>query len=287
MAKKGKIYPFQFASAYGVFQAVYSNARRIGEYIHKKIHREPFQQEHENCNARRREFSSRIRLLFLVVAFPIVIISLMLTMLALMQNGPHPSKSDSVMEKFKHFVKDNNSFVLFVAACSAMINTTAIFGAIFNWPTVLFVYVVITGIVGTIVGIVGLFGIVVTCLFINHANKSDHTIAITSLIVIIFVLIFYVLTIIGLKLMTIVRRSTHDSDSKRYQVFKDSSINRQIKRPSYKSIDTITSLFTSNENDEQELNQVYVDKSMLNSEPIPPYKTSFSSRCKMSTQQIV
>jgi len=292
MAKKGKFNPpFHFVGPIGLFRAIHFALQRLGLFLSKKFqpskpvhdHDDYDEDEHEEVQtSQRRDIPSRVRFIFIVVAFPVVIMSLLLMMFALMVEGDenigHRGPPQTTKEKIKLVVHEYNSFFLFVSASSAAINAIAICAAIFNWSTILFAYVVITGLCGTMVGVVGICGIIITCVLMSHKSASDHSIAITALMVLAFVLIFYVLTIIGLKVMNHVRRrsaQTPDVERRQTRQFRSSPpVSRRTKRSSYKSIDSITSPL--NGGDEQELSQVYVDKSSTPSSIIPSPTTPSS-----------
>lgn len=165
--------------------------------------------------------------------------------------------------------------VVFVSAAVVVLQLLAITGALFNWPTVLFAYVVITGLLGTCVGVVGIFGLVFSVLFGGAKgggggggkSPNDHSRLFTILLVVAFILLFYLLTILGLKLMAYMRRRRgggggggggnrggfenegYGSGSGRglsKRPYRHSPVARRAKRASYKSIDAISSPFTNN-----------------------------------------
>ena len=242
----------------------------------------------------RREFPIRIRLLFILSTSPVVFGSLVLMFISMSEppndqtNGPQ-----SIWHEFNRLIHKYQSTVIFVSTCSFFINGIAIGAALFNWTTILFAYVVITGIVGTIIGVAAILGLIISCIMMSHNSETDHSIAITAIAIIILILIFYLLTILGLKLMSHLRRRSEmtnfnddDDERKRYQYNNGSPVNRRSKTRSYKSIDSISSPLASNydieKDEEQELSHVYVNgfnsrlSSSSSSQQPEPSRTSFN-----------
>ena len=153
--------------------------------------------------------SRRIRLMFIGVAFPFLTLATICLIITLIEHNVDQSApvTLTVYVKFRQFLYQHRPIVIFLSVTFALMQLIAIAAALFNWSVILFAYVVITGIFGTIVGIVGIFGILFSCLFMKHQTQNDHSIAITITVLIVFLVIFYLFTILGIKLMEHLRRN--------------------------------------------------------------------------------
>lgn len=182
--------------------------------------------------------SRRIRFTFIGVAFPFLSLAALCLIIVLIDGH---LVADGLLDRqtmfgqFRLLLLNHRSIVIFLSVTFALLQTLAIAAALFNWSMILFAYVVIVGILGTIVGIVGLFGILFSCLFMNHHSTADHSIAITITVLILFIVIFYLLTILGIKLIERLRK-------KSVALKKKSPVNVHS---TYKSIDTICTPFDS------------------------------------------
>lgn len=152
------------------------------------------------------DLSPRLRLIFIIVAFIFLAIAAFILMLVILTThndelGPADQPTQDVSSQWlwrlKSMLNNHRTIVIFLSATFALFQLMAIGAAIFNWSIVLFSYVIITGIFGTIIGVVGIVGIIFTCILMRHDNHHDHTITITIGIVISFVFIFYLMTILG------------------------------------------------------------------------------------------
>lgn len=161
------------------------------------------------------DLSPRLRLIFIIVAFIFLAIAAFILMLVILTthndelghaDQPTQDVSSQWLWRLKSMLNNHRTIVIFLSATFALFQLMAIGAAIFNWSIVLFSYVIITGIFGTIIGVVGIVGIIFTCILMRHDNHHDHTITITIGIVISFVFIFYLMTILGLRLMEYFRR---------------------------------------------------------------------------------
>lgn len=152
--------------------------------------------------------AARIRMAFIAVAFPLFAIASFFFVLVL----AHPDAivterarhSVNLVERFRSVILDHRSISLFLSATFAGLQLLAIIAAIQSWESILFAYVVITGILGMIVGIVGTSGLILSYLFMPHS--SGLVTLITIILVFTFLTVFYLLTVLGLKVMSHLRR---------------------------------------------------------------------------------
>lgn len=265
MAKKGKprssFNPGTISRTFGRFME--SLGRRFRRH-------HPVSGEH---TGETRPLSSPVRFVFLLVALPVLVLFFLLLVYALVAEGdPERLKyAPDVTSRLKYLLLQYQTGVIFISSCVVAIQCMAVFGALCNWTTMLFAYVVITGLLGTAVGVIGIFGIVLSCILMSHTSASDHSILITALMVIVFILTFYLLTILGLKLMAYIRRHAattgrYDAEaggprrSKRPYRSSPAAVRRGQKRMSYKSIDAITSPFNGGvglDDDEEDEDEAY------------------------------
>ena len=218
-------------------------------------------------SSRRAFSSSPVRFVFVLAAVPVLLLFAGLLLYAHLGDGSpealeHLKQSASVTAHLRYLLLQHQATVEFISAAVVLIQLMAIAGAVANWPTVLFAYVVITGLLGTVVGVVGIFGVVFSVLFYGGGSRGgrpngppDHSTLFTVLLVVAFILLFYLLTVLGLKLMAYMRRrrdrclEDEDYEGRRTKrQYRHSPVARRNgghKRSTYKSIDAISSPFNS------------------------------------------
>lgn len=219
-------------------------------------------------SSRRAFSSSPVRFVFVLAAVPVLLLFAGLLLYAHLGDGSpealeHLKQSSSVTAHLRYLLLQHQATVEFISAAVVLIQLMAIAGAVANWPTVLFAYVVITGLLGTVVGVVGIFGVVFSVLFHGGGSRGgrpngppDHSTLFTVLLVVAFILLFYLLTVLGLKLMAYMRRRRdrcclEDEDyegrrtKRQYRHSPAARRNGGHKRSTYKSIDAISSPFNS------------------------------------------
>lgn len=253
--------------------------RKVGrfcDYLSHRLRAASINSRRSVGESSRRAFSSSpVRFVFVLAAVPVLLLFAGLLLYAHLGDGSpealeHLKQSASVTAHLRYLLLQHQATVEFISAAVVLIQLMAIAGAVANWPTVLFAYVVITGLLGTVVGVVGIFGVVFSVLFHGggSGNKSrggppDHSTLFTVLLVVAFILLFYLLTVLGLKLMAYMRRrrdrclEDEDYEGRRSKrQYRHSPVARRNgghKRSTYKSIDAISSPFNSGGHHEGEV----------------------------------
>ncbi|KAH9397429.1 hypothetical protein TYRP_003745 [Tyrophagus putrescentiae] len=192
-------------------------------------------------SSRRAFSSSPVRFVFVLAAVPVLLLFAGLLLYAHLGDGSpealeHLKQSSSVTAHLRYLLLQHQATVEFISAAVVLIQLMAIAGAVANWPTVLFAYVVITGLLGTVVGVVGIFGVVFSVLFHGGGSRGGRP--------------------NGLKLMAYMRRRRdrcclEDEDyegrrtKRQYRHSPAARRNGGHKRSTYKSIDAISSPFNS------------------------------------------
>lgn len=190
-------------------------------------------------NIPRIKFSPLTRYLLIILAFIFLAIAVACLFLVLINNENQMNKKSKVMVLFdvlkkgdqknqlftgttknepvmntllriRLFFNEHRTIVIVLSILIGLFQILAIGAAIFNWSTILFGYIVITCIFGTTIGIISIVGIIFTCLLMRNTIESNyyhHILTISLAIIVTFIFIFYLITLLALRLINYIQRN--------------------------------------------------------------------------------
>lgn len=191
-------------------------------------------------NIPRIKFSPLSRYLFIILAFIFLAISACCLFLVLINNENQISEKSKVkvlydvvknddykyqlitgntknepvinsLLRIRSFLNKHRTIVIVLSISIGLFQVLAIGAAIFNCPTILFGYIVITCIFGTTIGLISIVGIIFTCLLMKNTTESNyyhHILTISLAIIVTFIFIFYLITLIALRLINYIQRNS-------------------------------------------------------------------------------
>ncbi|KAF7495496.1 hypothetical protein SSS_01191 [Sarcoptes scabiei] len=163
--------------------------------------------------------SKKLRYSFIGIAFGFLIVTAFCLLLISMSEDNHRDDHGSLFKTFianlksiliNHYI----SFAIFLSLF-ALIQICAIIAAILNCPILLFYYINLTAFIGILVGAIGIVGIVFHCLEIRtyrmgtknyFPSEKYHFLTLLIAVLAIFIFIFYMILMLGARLMSFVRR---------------------------------------------------------------------------------
>lgn len=157
-------------------------------------------------------------LVFLALsAFCLILMNLIETEPTDTDNDPTEAVNREMMQKLGQLLNENRAAVTFLTVTFIVLQFVAVLAATRGWSVVLFTYVIITGLFGMIVGIIGVIGLVLAQ-FVESSSltgkalptrwaQSDHPVGLICVFLILFIMILYTLTVLGLKLIELFRKN--------------------------------------------------------------------------------